>query len=189
MTEELVITPETFETYFHDVRKHKPQKGQVLARYSASAEFIDGQLKQDILSLLKMDDKVLPAVNVLRRLGCFMERDCYRVLRQMAEDLLTMTEEEVLNKPYKMVVEMFYWTTKDCIPSDPHWETIGIMNMDEFMDKHGVCFKIGVKREWQEETVVSGGPSSQEETKLLEGQPLHDPFLDAWKKSDSEENK
>ena len=36
-----------FEANFFDVRKHKPQKGQVMARYTAIAHLQDGQLKRE----------------------------------------------------------------------------------------------------------------------------------------------
>ena len=38
---ELIIDENNFEQYFFDVRRHKPQKGQIMVKYTAIAEFID----------------------------------------------------------------------------------------------------------------------------------------------------
>jgi hypothetical protein len=41
------ITAENFDSYFFDVRKNGPKKGQVMAKFSAVAELVDeGRLKR-----------------------------------------------------------------------------------------------------------------------------------------------
>ena len=115
---------------FYDVAKHRPRKGQVMAKYTAVAEFIHGQAKQDVIRLLQMD-KAVAAVNVMKKIHHVREPECFRVLREMAEDLLVMTPEEVEQKPYKMVIEYFYYTDRSNVPTDdPHWEMIPLLDYD-----------------------------------------------------------
>ena len=68
---ETVIDEKNFEEYFFDVRRHKPRKGQVMAKFSAIAELIDGQMKEHIVYLLKaMPNGAESAVKVIHKLGC-----------------------------------------------------------------------------------------------------------------------
>lgn len=135
MTEEekIVITEKNFSEYFHDVRRSKPKKGQVLAKFTAVAEFVEGRGKRDIIMLLKMD-KAQQAVQVMRKIHGAREPDCYRVCREIAEDLLIVPEEEVEKKPYEYVVEYFFYTQKDLVPKNKHWETIQILEKNEAGD-------------------------------------------------------
>jgi len=129
MTETVEITNENFDEYFFDARQHRPKAGQVLAKFAAVAEFVEGQAKKDIIYLLKID-KAREAVQVMNRLHGCKPPWCYRVLIEIAEDLLEMDEEAVEKKPYEMVVEFLFWTKKEYIPNDPHWETINVIGFD-----------------------------------------------------------
>jgi hypothetical protein len=144
MDDELVITEENFDQYFFDVRKNRPKKGQVMARYRAVADFINTPMKYDIINLLKIADKILPATQLMRKFHGATDKDAVNVLLEMANDLLSMSEEEVAKKPYKMVIEYFFYTKKEHIPEDdPHWECISIRNLDEFLSRteDGVVWK------------------------------------------------
>lgn len=129
-TEELVIDSSNFDQYFFDARKHKGKKGQVLARFSAVAEFIDGQGKTDIVGLIKKG-KGRQAAEVMKKIHGAKEPDCYRVCRQIAEDLLIMEEEKVVAKPYEYAVEYLFYTQRDYVPNNHHWEMISLMEYDE----------------------------------------------------------
>ena len=137
MSEELVITDENFSEYFHDVRKCSPQKGEIMVCYSASAEFVEGFEKKQMVSLLKMDGKVEAATQVMRKLLFASDLDAIRVPKDILKDLVSgMSEEEVLKKPYDYTVEMFFYAKPEYIPEDdPHWKKITILNMDEFLAK------------------------------------------------------
>jgi len=54
---ELVIDESNFDQYFFDIYEHKPKPGQILACYEAMADFIDGNLKRDILHILVSSKK------------------------------------------------------------------------------------------------------------------------------------
>jgi hypothetical protein len=129
--EDLIIDETNFEEYFHDVRKCRPMQGHIMAKYSAVAELIDGEGKKDILYLLKLN-QAHAASAVMRKMYGAIEPDCYRVCREIVEDLMVMTEAEVLKKPYKFILEFFYYVKKEYVPKDdPHWQIIDLINFDD----------------------------------------------------------
>lgn len=145
MSDELVIDENNFNQYFRDCRTSRPQRGDVMARYSAIAEFIDGRMKQDIIDLLMNNEKAYAATQVMKKLGCATEFDSIRICKEVAEDLSSgMTPEEVEKKVYEYNLESFYYTKKEYVPVDnPHWTIISIANLDTFLDKENriVSFK------------------------------------------------
>jgi hypothetical protein len=136
MTDEVVIDESNFSQYFRDCRISRPERGDVMARYCAVAEFVDGQMKQDIIDLLLNKDKAFAATQVMRKLGCANQKDAIKICRQVAEDLASgMTPEEVEKKVYEYELEVFYYTKKEYVPlDDPHWSIISIANLDTFLD-------------------------------------------------------
>jgi predicted transcriptional regulator len=123
-----------FDQYFFDVRINKPQKNQVLVKYSAMAELVDGVMKKNLIELCKKD-KVHAATQVMRKLAGSCEIDSVRVLKEMCQDIISgMSDEEVEKKIYKYKFEMFYYTEKKYIPDDPHWSAISINNLDSFLE-------------------------------------------------------
>jgi hypothetical protein len=136
--EEIEINEENFSSYFKDVRNSVPEKGEIIAQYSAAAEFIEGNEKRQIISLLTAtENKMEATAQVMRKLLHASELDAYRVPRMMAEDILSgMSVDEVAQKPYKYTLEMFFYTKLENVPKgDPHWSTISVLNLDEFLDK------------------------------------------------------
>jgi hypothetical protein len=144
MNEELVIDETNFSQYFRDCRISRPDRGDVIARYSAQAEFIDGQMKRDIIDLLHNRDKAFAATQVMRKLGCATQKDAVRVCKEICQDLAAgMSLKEVEQKVYAYNIEVFYYTKKEYIPiDDPHWTLIGINNLDEFLDQADQRLKI-----------------------------------------------
>ncbi len=133
-----IINEENFNQYFKDVRQNKPEKDDIIAKYSAMAEFIDGGEKRQIISLLMTtEDKMEATAQIMRKLLFASERDSLKVPRIMAEDLISgMSTEEVAEKPYKYKVEIFYYTKKEHLPlDDPHWSSISIIDMNEIDSK------------------------------------------------------
>lgn len=147
LDEEVVIDASNFDSYFFDVRMNKPQRGQVMARYAASAEFVDGRLKKDIIDLIYNKDKAEAATRVMRKLGCATEKDAIRVCKEIAKDLVGgMTVEEVEQKIYKFTIEVFYYTKAEYVPKDdPHWSIISLKNLDEFLDASQKKIRIQTK--------------------------------------------
>jgi len=118
-------------TKFFDVRRFGPKKGQVLASFIAPAEFINGNEKRDIIRLLK-ESRAEQATQIMRKAHGVIEPDCYRVCREMAEDLLSMSEADVENKVYKMVVNYMFYTEKENVPTnDPRWKLLEFMQYNE----------------------------------------------------------
>lgn len=137
MTDEVEITSENFHEYFFDIRQHFPQRGQVIAQYCANAEFVDGYEKRQVISMLRDTNKMLATTQLMRKLLHASERDSYRVPRMMVEDMVNgMSEDECADKPYKYMVEMFFYVNPEHVPKDdPHWSIISVLNLDEFLDK------------------------------------------------------
>lgn len=128
---DVVITSENFDEYFFDVRKNKPKPGQVLAKFKAVAYFVDSPEKWDVIKLLKMG-KAQQAAAVLNRIHCARVPDCYRVCREMSEDLMKMKDEEVAKKEYKFIIEAMYYAYPELVPKDdPHWEVLQVLEYDK----------------------------------------------------------
>ena len=108
-----------------------------MARWVSKAEFIDGQMKKDVINLLASNDKALSATKVMQKLAYATYQDSVRICKEICQDLESgMSLEEVEAKPYSYELEMFYYTKKEYVPKDdPHWSIIGLENLDEFLDK------------------------------------------------------
>jgi hypothetical protein len=134
--EELIIDEKNFSEYFRDVRVSKPQRGDVMAKWIGRAEFIEGDMKKNIIDLLANKDKVFAAIQVMTKLGHATYKDAIKVCKEICNDLISgMTHEDVEKKAYSYDVEMFYYTKKENVPEDdPHWYVIGIKNLDQFID-------------------------------------------------------
>jgi hypothetical protein len=128
---DLVIDNSNFSQYFFDVRKFGPKQGQIMAKFSAVAIFGDGPEKRDIIRVLRRD-KAEAAVMVMKKIHCAREPDCYRICREICEDLISgMSEDVVAKKEHEFVIEAFYYTNREYVPKgDPHWETIDIIKYD-----------------------------------------------------------
>lgn len=141
---DLVIDESNFENYFFDVRRHRPKKGQIMAKFSAVVDFVEGQGKKDIIYLLKIG-KVQQAVTVMQKIHGAMVPDCYRICREICEDLLTLSEEEVEQKAYEYTMELLYYTYRELVPkNDVHWETIGLLNMETDVETGHIKYKIEI---------------------------------------------
>ena len=129
---DIEITQENFGEYFFDVRQHRPKPGQIMAKFTAIAEFTGPQAKRDIMKLMTME-KANAASQVMQKLHGAKPPDCYRICREIAEDMLTgSTEQEIIDKPYEFTVEFFFYTQREYVPkNDPHWETIQLIKFDK----------------------------------------------------------
>lgn len=128
--DEIVIDESNFHEYFFDVRTHKPKPGQVMACYSAMADFVRSNEKKQMISLLKMPNKANAAAQIMRKLLHASERDAVRVPREITEDLISgMSDDEVLDKNYNYKVELYYYTDPVNLPPDPHWTSISLLNL------------------------------------------------------------
>jgi|LakMenE18May11ns_1017448.scaffolds.fasta_scaffold9922397_2 hypothetical protein len=129
--DEIIIDSSNFEKYFFDVRKFGPKKGQIMAKFTAIAALGAGPQKRDLIKILRQD-KAQAAAMVMRKIHNAKEPDCYRVCREMAEDMLKgMSDQDVEQKDYEFVLEAFYYTEREFVPkNDPHWETIDLIKFD-----------------------------------------------------------
>jgi hypothetical protein len=128
-TKNLVIDESNFSQYFFDARKCKPKQGQILAKFTAVAQFIEGQGKRDIINLLKQD-KAYQAVQVMKRIHGAKDPDGYRICREICQDFLVMELEDVEKKVYEYTVEYLFYTQREYVPNNQHWETIQVIEYD-----------------------------------------------------------
>ncbi len=128
---ETIINKENFRQYFKDIRHHRPERGDIMAKFTAIALFGEGREKRDIIRILTMD-KAKAAAKVMQKIHYAKEPDCYRVCREICEDLLKgMTVEQVDKKDYEFVLEICYYTKKEYVPkNNQHWETIQLIEYD-----------------------------------------------------------
>ena len=141
---DLVIDESNFSQYFRDASKFAPQKGDSLVCYRASADFIYGDLKKDVVELLSNSAfGAKTSVQIIKKLAKTNEKEAVSLTKRICEDLYKgMTEDEVLAKPYPYLFEMFFFAKKDHIPKDDkHWECITISNLDEYLKKKGACLE------------------------------------------------
>lgn len=125
---DLIINESNFNQYFFDIRNSKYEKGQVIAEYTAVAELISSNEKKLLINLLYGDKRANSITQFMRKVFCAKEPDTFRVPREMCEDLLSgKSEEYVLNKPYKFVMRMGFFTKSEHVPkNDPHWSIISL---------------------------------------------------------------
>lgn len=153
MKKETVIDESNFSEYFRDCRNSKPEQDDIIAKYSAIAEFVEGTMKRDLIHMLKNFDMAVAATKIMKKLAFATEKDSVRVCREICEDLSNgLSESEIEKKSYSYEMEMFFYTKKEFIPwDDPHWTSIGILNLGEYLDSEGNSVKINSKVVFPEE--------------------------------------
>lgn len=142
--EELIIDENNFSEYFRDAFKFPPKEGDILVRYRAKADFINGEDKKDVVYQLSNSSfGARSAIQIIKKLGKTNEKEAVSVAKRICEDLYGgMKEEEVLAKPYSYLFEMMFFAKKEHIPADDeHWECITITNLDEYLKKKGPCIE------------------------------------------------
>jgi hypothetical protein len=73
----------------------------------------------------------------MRKLLHAHDADAIRVPRQITEDLIAgMSHDEIAKKKYRYTVEVFFYTQPEYIPTDdPHWSSVSLLNLNQFIDK------------------------------------------------------
>lgn len=119
---------------FFDIRTHEHQQGQIICEYVAMADLVDSDEKRQLIHLLTQDDKALAASQIMKNLFGANEPDCYRIPREMADDLLKLTPEEVAKKEYRYVFHRYFYAKKEDVPfNDPHWNVVSIQGLGKFL--------------------------------------------------------
>lgn len=129
---DLVIDESNFNQYFFDTRHHPPKPGQILACYEAKADFIDGNLKRDIIHILiSKDNASQSAVQLMQKLAGATDLASIDVIKSIMKDLYSgMSTEEVAAKPYEFQFRYFYYTYRQCMPkNDPHWWSTSLVDV------------------------------------------------------------
>jgi len=136
---DIEIDENNFYDYFTPVAKRRPLPGEVIASYRAAAELVDGGEKRQVIQLLKKSGSAISATKILRKLCYAIEPDAILVSKEIVQDLAGgMTDDEVIAKPYKYTLEMFFYAKPEHIPVDEHWMQISILNSDKSNDILGL---------------------------------------------------
>jgi len=129
-SEEIVINEENFNEYFKEINKNKPEKGDIIASYRAKAYLVEGDLKKDVIKLLKTKEGVNSAVKILNKFAYCIYEDAVSICKNICQELsLGLSDEEVLKKEYPYTLEIFYYTKKENVPeNDKHWSIMTIID-------------------------------------------------------------
>lgn len=123
---------------FKDVKlERRPEKDDILVRYTAIAELVDGEDKKELINLIFSDGRMMSAINFMRNLFCAIEEDSYRVPKEIIKDYSEkkMSVEEILEKPYRYQMEKLFFTKDKFFPKDdPHWQRINLISLEKSKD-------------------------------------------------------
>lgn len=121
------------EEIFLDAKKNAPRPDDVMARFRAVADFVDGEDKTRVIDFIKFNPVGADmAVKTLKNRCGALPIDAARVAMQIAEDLVSgVSEEKIKQKPYKMQVEMIFYCKKEDVPEDPHWDLLPTVRLDK----------------------------------------------------------
>lgn len=137
-SKDLIIDETNFDQYFFDVRKNKPKPGQVLACYEAEADFVEGNLKKDIVHLLMTNNKGSDlSVRLMQKLAGATKDSAISVVKEMMSDLLSgVSSSDVAKKNYSFHCQYFFYTDRDYIPqNDPHWWSTSLIDISRPSDE------------------------------------------------------
>ncbi len=169
--DDVIIDESNFSEYFFDIRYHQPKDGQCLARFRARAEFVDGQLKRDVVHvLLNMTKGGDGAYKVMRKLAGASERDAIRIPIMIGTDLCNgLSVDQVCEKPYEYDCEFFFYADPLNVPFDKRWEIIKLLGKpDQYgyitSNVHEKIAELGLNiasEDSQEEDYGKSGPVRQ----------------------------
>ena len=131
MDDGIIIDDSNFEEYFKDASKHRPEKGECLAIFRSMAELVNGDIKQEvILAVTTNEYGGQSAVQTLIKKCNMSYKEALRVCKEICQDCTKLSDQEVLDKPYKFLFEKQYYANKDYVPKDnPHWQIVGLKNI------------------------------------------------------------
>jgi hypothetical protein len=129
--EKIVIDENNFAQHFKEAGKFPPDKGDSMAIFRACAEFVDGDIKRDVVNKLKQTDGGARfAIQILMKKCNMSYRESIKICKEVCKDLESMSEEDVLNKPYKFLYENKYFVKKELVPeNNPHWELVNLKSV------------------------------------------------------------
>jgi hypothetical protein len=135
MMSDTQIDKHNFSQYFFNIRDHKPQKGQVLARFRAVCELVSedqNDEKRFLIKLLQRPNSVQSAISMMTKVFYADHESAYRVPTEIAQDLIAgMSEDEVAEKSHEYMGEFYYYVLPQYVPQDdPQWTIINIIGTD-----------------------------------------------------------
>lgn len=115
------MNDEEFEKLFFDAASHEGKPGQIAVCYNNSVELLDCPFKDMLIETLQSGDAG-KAVNLLTKVGKASSLGAYQICKEMTTDLLKVSVGSVKQKPYKYIIQLFFYTSPEHFPQDdPHW--------------------------------------------------------------------
>ncbi len=132
---------EEIEDKFLDARKSAPRPDDVMARFRAIADFVEGEDKDIVIQFIKNNPVgASMAVKTLRSRCGALNVDAVRVAMEIAKDLVSgLSDKEVREKPYKMEIEILFYCKKEDVPFSPHWDLLPTVRLDKKQNGNLSC--------------------------------------------------
>jgi hypothetical protein len=131
MEDNLIIDESNFDKYFRNTRNSKKQKNDIIVMFSSSAVFSKGKLKEDIIDLLFYNfNSVNKCLGKLFKFAYASHSEGVKLCKDIMKDYINgMTKENIIDKEYPFVLQMFFYTKYKYVPmNDRRWMVIS----DEF---------------------------------------------------------
>ncbi len=125
--DDFIIDENNFDKYFRNTRNSKKQKNDVIVMFSSSAVFAKGKLKEEIVDLLSMEfNSINKCLGKLFKFAYAPHAQSIKVCKNIIQDYISgMNREDIINKEYPFVLQMFFYTKEKYIPNnDKRWLVI-----------------------------------------------------------------
>ncbi len=125
--DDFIIDENNFDKYFRNTRNNKKQKNDVIVMFSSSAVFAKGKLKEEIVDLLSTEfNSVNKCLGKLFKFAYAPHAQSIKVCKNIIQDYISgMNREDIINKEYPFVLQMFFYTKEKYIPNnDKRWLVI-----------------------------------------------------------------
>ena len=167
-----------FQKHFRFTDRSQPEKGDIIAKFGAVAEIVEGEDKDYLIKICLQPDSAHAAAAIMQKIFCAAEWDVWGVPRQITEDLVNgMSEEAIKQKIYSYAMELFFYTKPEFMPQkdDPdakYWSLIEIVNLSDYLklevkDEDGNVVKCGNQTGLQESSVVADDRSGEERSEPI----------------------
>lgn len=124
MDKDILIDASNFDKYFRNTRISKKKKNDVVVMFYSSATFSKGKLKEEIVNLLSTEfNSVNKCLGKLFKFAYAPYSEGLKICKSIVKDYIDgMSKDDIINKEYPFVLQMFFYTKEKYIPSnDKRW--------------------------------------------------------------------
>lgn len=124
MDKNISIDKINFDKYFRNTRTSKKKKNDIVVMFYSSAVFAKGKLKEEIVDLLSIEfNSVNKCLAKLFKFAYAPYFEGLKICKSIIKDYIDgMSKDDIINKEYPFVLQMFFFTREKYIPSnDKRW--------------------------------------------------------------------